>query len=333
MMNKKLKQHRLGMVGLGSIFEHQYEALALLPDVFIVAGLCDTDSDRLASAYAKMCSTDNGKPNVNVYGNIEDLLEFGDVDTVMIATPPATHYELVHQCLVCGKNVILEKPAVLQLAQLEELLQLAREKGVTLYCAFHAAFAPEVLWYGLNAENIKKAYELENVNVVRMEHRFYDNYVVDGVLMEGKETLGGSYIDSSVNELSVAASLVDLQNYVVRSVNKETLPDTETVCRSKLVLADEASEMTIECHTDWTLGVNKKQTQVFYDDGTIVTLDHSSRSVQVASWTVITQFTYEGELPRLVSHYYNLFKDAAFHLDNGTSNGSLSLMIHKLLLD
>lgn len=330
-MNKQHKQHKLGMVGLGSIFEHQYNAIAFLSESFLVSGLCDTDRSRRELAYAFVCGSDNTKAQVNVFGSVEDMLAFEGVETVLISTPPSTHYELARKCLECGKNVILEKPAVLQLAQLIELLQLAEERGLVLYAAFHAAFAPEVLWYGLNVERIKKEYALGNI--VRLEHHFYDDYVSNGILMEGKEALGGSYVDSSVNELSVAATLVDLQHYTVQSLCKETLPETEIVCKSRLVLAEEASDTTIECHTDWTLGVNKKQTQVFCDDGMVVTLDHSFRSVHLSGQVDTMLFTYEGELPRLVSHYYYLFKDAAFHLDNGVSNGQLSLIIHKMLLD
>ena len=123
------KQHRLGVVGLGSIFEHQYNALALLSESFLVAGLCDTDRSRQESVYALVSGSDNTKAQVNVFGSVEDMLAFGGVETVLISTPPSTHYDLVRKCLERGKNVILEKPAVLQLAQLIELLQLAEEKS------------------------------------------------------------------------------------------------------------------------------------------------------------------------------------------------------------
>ncbi len=329
-MSERSYQHKVGIVGLGSIFEHQYKALALLPESFQVTSLCDINRCSLDKACNFITGVNNNS-NVESFGNIEDLLEFGDIDTIIVATPPSTHFELVRKCLEQGKNVILEKPAVLIWAQLEDLVNLAHEKNLTLYSAFHAAFAPEVLWYRSNMDMIRKKYAIGNM--VKIEHCFYDNYVVDGILIKGKETLGGSYIDSSVNELSVAASLVDLQNYKIQHISKECLANTETVCRSKLILVDQQTDMTIECDTDWTLGVNKKQTQVFYDDGTIVTLDHSSQFASLSGQTKKMLFAYSGELSRLVSHYYCLFKDAAHHLKKNMSNGELSLKIHKVLLE
>ena len=58
--------------------------------------------------------------------DVERLLNLDEVDLVYIATPPFLHYGQVRAALEAGKHVICEKPLALNLAQAEELLQLAR---------------------------------------------------------------------------------------------------------------------------------------------------------------------------------------------------------------
>ena len=53
-------------------------------------------------------------------------------DVVHILTPPATHFEFARECLQAGCHVIVEKPAALASDELERLLELARERGLTL---------------------------------------------------------------------------------------------------------------------------------------------------------------------------------------------------------
>ena len=57
---------------------------------------------------------------------VECLLQLDQVDLVYIATPPFLHYAQVRAALEAGKHVICEKPLALNLAQADELLQLAR---------------------------------------------------------------------------------------------------------------------------------------------------------------------------------------------------------------
>ena len=57
---------------------------------------------------------------------VECLLQLDHVDLVYIATPPFLHYAQVRAALEAGKHVICEKPLALNLAQADDLLQLAR---------------------------------------------------------------------------------------------------------------------------------------------------------------------------------------------------------------
>ena len=68
----------------------------------------------------------------------DDLLH--DIDCVHICTPPASHYELVKQCLELNKHVICEKPLCLSAEHAKELMQLANSKGVVSAVNFNVRY-------------------------------------------------------------------------------------------------------------------------------------------------------------------------------------------------
>lgn len=54
------------------------------------------------------------------------------VDLVVIATPNTSHFPIAKQCLLAGRHVVVDKPFTTTLAEAQELVQLATEKGRVL---------------------------------------------------------------------------------------------------------------------------------------------------------------------------------------------------------
>lgn len=54
------------------------------------------------------------------------------VQAVVVATPPSTHFEIASYALTRGKHVFVEKPMTKTTEQADRLLQLARQKRLTL---------------------------------------------------------------------------------------------------------------------------------------------------------------------------------------------------------
>ena len=65
------------------------------------------------------------------------------VDAVCIATPDDRHYEPARTILTAGKHVLIEKPSVLDLAQLDTLVRLAMEAGVLAKVVYHKLADPD----------------------------------------------------------------------------------------------------------------------------------------------------------------------------------------------
>src|SRR5713226_1195961 len=71
-------------------------------------------------------------PSINVTEGADEIFSDSEVNAVVIATPVSTHYSLAKQALERGKHVLVEKPMTRSVAEGEELLALATEKGLIL---------------------------------------------------------------------------------------------------------------------------------------------------------------------------------------------------------
>jgi nucleoside-diphosphate-sugar epimerase/predicted dehydrogenase len=63
--------------------------------------------------------------------SMQQFLETG-VEAVHILSPPDSHYELARQIILARRHVFIEKPMAVTAKECRELVELARERGVTL---------------------------------------------------------------------------------------------------------------------------------------------------------------------------------------------------------
>jgi predicted dehydrogenase len=61
---------------------------------------------------------------------LSDIVDYPDLQFVSVITPAPSHYELVRELLLAGKNVMVDKPFVTSVAEGRELLDLANERGL-----------------------------------------------------------------------------------------------------------------------------------------------------------------------------------------------------------
>lgn len=71
-------------------------------------------------------------PQLTIYAAGEELIYNADIDAVVIATPTKTHYKLTKQALDKSIHVLVEKPLTDNSLEAAELVQIARNKGITL---------------------------------------------------------------------------------------------------------------------------------------------------------------------------------------------------------
>ncbi len=75
-------------------------------------------------------------------GAVERMLG-DDIAFVCVATPDDRHFDACKQVLEAGKHLLVEKPSVLSLDELDELTALARAKGVLAKVVYHKLLDPD----------------------------------------------------------------------------------------------------------------------------------------------------------------------------------------------
>lgn len=145
---------RAGMVGVGMIFDETYRPFferasreGLYDRRF---GACQLRLQAIASrtgaraeAY-RLTAGERIHPFASYAGAdaLRQLLA-DRIDFVCIATPDDRHYDAAHQAILAGKHVLIEKPSVLRLAELDQLERLSREKGVLAKVVYHKLLDPD----------------------------------------------------------------------------------------------------------------------------------------------------------------------------------------------
>ncbi len=131
----KNQEKFIGVVGLGywgkNILRSFYE-------LGILHTACDANTDIISERKMQF-------PDIYFTASFEEMLQNKDVRAVAIATPAATHYNLVKRSLSEGKDVFVEKPLALSLSEGEELVNLALKEKRILMVGHILQYHPAVI--------------------------------------------------------------------------------------------------------------------------------------------------------------------------------------------
>src|ERR1700686_988644 len=131
-----MKQVSIGIIGTGWCGGIRAETCSASPYVSALH-LAEIKPERLREVAAKT------KPTTTT-ADYRILLGDSDIDAMIIsATPETTHFPMAKQSLLAGKHVFLEKPIALELSEADELIALAREKGLLFTIGYSQRFNPK----------------------------------------------------------------------------------------------------------------------------------------------------------------------------------------------
>lgn len=126
---RMFNQKRVGIMGTGKIAGVMAGTIKKMKNVkcYGVASRSEERAKKFAEEYGIKVT----------YTSYEEMMLDDKIDLVYIATPHSEHYANMKLCIENGKNVLCEKSFTANAPQAEEVLSLAREKGV---------FVAEAMW-------------------------------------------------------------------------------------------------------------------------------------------------------------------------------------------
>jgi scyllo-inositol 2-dehydrogenase (NADP+) len=187
---------RTAMVGLGKMGLSHLAIVRAHPAIDLVAG-CD------ATAYLTDVLTKHA--GLTCHADFDRMLESEKLDALVVATPSKLHASMVEKALERGLHVFCEKPFVLDLADGERLVALARSKGLVTQVGYHYRFVGAFK----EAARIVKSGALGTVHHVRAEA--YGPVVLrrkGSTWRSAKNEGGGALYD-------YACHAIDLVNFIV----------------------------------------------------------------------------------------------------------------------
>ncbi len=114
---------RVGVIGSGYWGPNLIRNFVEMPGSEVVA-VADLNDQRLKPIQTRY-------PHIKITNEYRDFFTM-NLDAVVIATPPASHYPIARDCLEHGLHALVEKPLTLDSTHAEALIALAESRGLTL---------------------------------------------------------------------------------------------------------------------------------------------------------------------------------------------------------
>lgn len=124
---------RVGQIGCGRIAQGHDMPGVLKSGLADIVAVCDLDKKRVGDGKAfveKFYRDQNATaPSVATYGRYQDLLQHADLDAVVISTPDHWHAEPALAAILAGKDVYLQKPFTMTVAEGQILRDAVTSSG------------------------------------------------------------------------------------------------------------------------------------------------------------------------------------------------------------
>jgi D-galacturonate reductase len=151
-----LGAHRLrgGMVGMGMIFDETYRPFfekvqdrglydRSIGDVDVPLVAVASRTGTRAESYVRSLGRAAAEIQSFKGSDAVSALLAAGVEFACVATPDDRHFEAAKKILEAGVHVLVEKPSVLRLTELDELTALARQKSVLAKVVYHKLLDPD----------------------------------------------------------------------------------------------------------------------------------------------------------------------------------------------
>lgn len=245
---------RLGLIGLGVISRFYLSAIQGQPSVRLTS-VCDQDEAALSAH----------RGNVACYRDHRSMLDGTALDAVIVAVPNDAHFVVCHDALSAGLPVCVEKPLALTVEQGTELVRLAAERELPLFCAFHRRYNDNVTDL---VRRLDRSAPVESVRIRYLE-RIEEHAGTDRWYLDPDRCGGGCVADNGPNAFDLARLLLGPVTVTAAGIVR----DRAGVDRRATVRLLAASGATATVELDWSYPGEVKDIEVRLADGTVLDAD------------------------------------------------------------
>jgi predicted dehydrogenase len=200
------------------------------------------------------------KPKFDIpyYNHLLDFLYYArksDMQAVLIATPPSTHFSLAKECLDHNFHIFVEKPLTQNKTHALELCKASAEKRKIIFCDSTFVFAPETRF-------IKDALELQRFGspvLVRSARTNYGPFSKDGTDV---------IFDLLIHDITLIKELFGEIKYVSATASAFKNPEICDDCRATFTTN---KGLKIDVHTSWLAREKSRKFEIVTDRGFITT--------------------------------------------------------------
>jgi predicted dehydrogenase len=125
---------KVGVIGVGYLGQHHARIYSEINDVELAA-LVDIDEKQAKELTAKY--------NCKTYTDYRDIID--KLDAISIVTPTVSHYEISMDCIRAGKDILIEKPISVTVAEADEIINEAEKRGCVVQVGHIERYNPAVI--------------------------------------------------------------------------------------------------------------------------------------------------------------------------------------------
>ncbi|HST80758.1 MAG TPA: Gfo/Idh/MocA family oxidoreductase [Kineosporiaceae bacterium] len=200
----------VGVVGAGAAGRQHLAALRGCHDV-VVAGVCDPDPSRLSAALAEPTGPGSAPPRG--YSGLAEMLADERIELIAIATPPGSHAELATEVLAAQRSVLLEKPPLLSVDDLERVVADADARGLVAGVMLQHRFR-------LPRPAVTATWSAAAVGILEViRYRPVEHYQRDGWRSDATNSGGGLIAHLGVHYLDLACQVLGTPAEIVGTMD------------------------------------------------------------------------------------------------------------------
>ncbi len=196
----------IGAGYLGNFHAQKYAAL----DGVRLEGVVDVDPVRAREVASRVGAA--------AYTSYEELIR--NVDVASIVVPTEAHYAVAKACLEAGVHILVEKPVTRTVAEAQELVQLARQRGCVFQVGHLERFNPAILAV---RDQIERPLFIESDRLAVFKPRGIDVNVV---------------LDLMIHDIDLILSLTKSEITDVRSSGFKVLTEAVDIANARIEFAD-----------------------------------------------------------------------------------------------